>query len=609
MGEQFRIALYMRLSKEDEKARENGFEDESNSIKMQRALLCHFVETHFEHYRLMEFQDDGYSGTNFNRPGVRAMLDLVKQSALDCIVVKDFSRFSRDYIEMGSYIEQIFPFMGVRFISVNDQYDSMEGDGRAGDIDISFRNLLYDLYSRDLSVKVKSALAVRREKGNYISAHCPFGYEKDPGDRHRLLIEKDEAEVVRRIFDLALDGMTSVQIAKTFNTEGIKTPIEYKNAKGESRRKSKGARFTWRGSTVCHILTNRVYVGDMVYGKYYKDENAGGHIRAKEDWRTCQNHHDPIISREIFEEIQRRHTGGKVQKTGQRHPLTGKLICAGCGKNLRFCKGLNPCFSCPDLYVKPETGCVRKANAMFLEQYVLYELQQKLNVLLDRDKIWMEREEELKRRLEKLKANRKSVQSQQKALQVERLKNYEQYAAEKRAEEGRNRAGKRAEEGRNRAGKRAEEGRNTAGKGVEEGRNRAEKRAEEGRNRAEKRAEEGRNTAGKGVEEGRNTAEKGVEEGRNTAEKRAEEGGIAAAEYQDSISRIHMREEEAEALLAEIEKNISSLEAELSKKQDFAELMAYCKASELTRETVQKYIQSIEVKDEQHIEIHWTEVF
>ena len=190
-----RIAIYMRLSKEDEK---DCRKEESNSIRNQRALAEAYVKDHFKEYKLLEFQDDGYTGTNFDRPGVTALLKEVKDGKIDCIVVKDFSRFSRDYIEMGSYLEQIFPFMGVRFISVNDRYDSMEGDGRVGDLDVSFRNLLYDLYSRDLSVKVKSALGVRREKGNYISTYCPFGYEKDPYDKHQLLIEKDEAEVVRR---------------------------------------------------------------------------------------------------------------------------------------------------------------------------------------------------------------------------------------------------------------------------------------------------------------------------------------------------------------------------------------------------------------------------
>ena len=168
------------------------------------------------------------------------MLDLVKQAALDCIVVKDFSRFSRDYIEMGSYLEQIFPFMGVRFISVNDRYDSMEGDGRVGDLDVSFRNLLYDLYSKDLSVKVKSSLAAGKARGRYISANCPFGYEKDPGDRHMLVVAEDEAEIVRRIFDMTLEGMTSARIAGILNAEGIRTPAEFKREKSGKGQKGKG---------------------------------------------------------------------------------------------------------------------------------------------------------------------------------------------------------------------------------------------------------------------------------------------------------------------------------------------------------------------------------
>ena len=143
MDSQYRIALYMRLSKE-----EGNPEEESGSIRTQRILLRGFVEAHFEGYRLYEFRDDGYSGTNLNRPGVSGMLDMVRASALDCIIVKDFSRFSRDYIELGSYLEQIFPFMGIRFISINDHYDSDRCMGHAGELDFCFRNLLYDLQQR-----------------------------------------------------------------------------------------------------------------------------------------------------------------------------------------------------------------------------------------------------------------------------------------------------------------------------------------------------------------------------------------------------------------------------------------------------------------------------
>ena len=331
MNRQLKVALYMRISKEDEDIMEKGnsaeerhsigerhsmeerqsmekecFKEESNSIRTQRILLRSFAEEHFRDSKILEFKDDGYSGVTLERPGVSAMLGLVKESALDCIIVKDFSRFSRDYIELGTYLEQIFPFMGVRFISVNDNYDSEAGSGRAGEMDISFRNLMYDLYSKDLSVKVKSSLAAKKERGQFVGANCPFGYEKAPGDKHSLVVVEDEAEIVRRIFRMTAEGMTSSQIAKAFNKEGVKTPIEFRLEKGKASRRAEGGRFAWQGSTICAILRNESYTGDMVHGKTYK-EHLGGRNRVKprSEWRIFRNHHAPIISRELFEEVQR----------------------------------------------------------------------------------------------------------------------------------------------------------------------------------------------------------------------------------------------------------------------------------------------------------------
>ncbi len=149
--------------------------------------------------------DDGYTGTNFDRPGIRQLLEAVKDARLNCIIVKDFSRFARDYIELGSYIEQIFPFMGIRFISVNDHYDSVRTMEQTDGLDINFRNLLYDLYSKDLSQKVRTSLSVRKAEEGYVSANAPFGYRKAPEDRHMLLIEPEEAEIVRYIFDICSD--------------------------------------------------------------------------------------------------------------------------------------------------------------------------------------------------------------------------------------------------------------------------------------------------------------------------------------------------------------------------------------------------------------------
>ena len=255
--ETYQIAIYMRLSKEDNK------EQESNSITTQRILLQKFVAEHFSNYQIMEFCDDGYTGTNFERPEIQKLLQMAKELKINCIIVKDFSRFARDYIELGSYLEQIFPFLGVRFISINDNYDSEKYHGTLADIDINFKNLLYDLYSKDLSQKVKTALSVKKESEQYVSSNSPFGYEKDPKDRHQLKIVKEEAVVVKRIFDLTMQGYTSGKIAKLLK-EGIKTPIEFKIAKGATSRIPKGERFFWTKSTICSILSNQIYIGHIV---------------------------------------------------------------------------------------------------------------------------------------------------------------------------------------------------------------------------------------------------------------------------------------------------------------------------------------------------------
>lgn len=363
------------------------------------------------------------------------MLNLVKESAIDCIIVKDFSRFSRDYIELGSYLEQIFPFMGVRFISVNDNYDSEDG-GQVGELDVSFRNLLYDLYSKDLSVKVKSSLASGKQRGKYISANCPFGYEKAPGDKHQLVIAQDEAEIVRRIFQMTMEGMSSSQIAKTLNQEGVKAPIEFKLEKGKTSRKARGNGFAWGSGTICAILRNEVYTGDMVYGKTYK-EQVGGRTRSRprSEWKVFRNHHAPIISREVFEEVQQGRGGGKAPDTGERHPLSGRLVCGCCGRKLYLRKGLNPSFCCPSLYVNPMESCVRKLNAMFLEQYVLYELQRHLETLPDPDGIWEERRRELEKRLDELKARRRAQRSRLRTLNMQKTETYERYNLERHVQE------------------------------------------------------------------------------------------------------------------------------------------------------------------------------
>lgn len=212
MGDNYNIGIYLRVSKEDEES-----EIESNSIKNQRELISHFVKERdeFNACKLVEFLDDGYSGRNFERPEIQKLLRGVKKKEIQCIIVKDFSRFGRNYIEIGDYLEQIFPFLGVRFISINDNYDSEKADGMQKGLDLAIRNLIYDLYSKDLSKKILSSLEIKKVKGDFLGTSAPYGYKKDKNKKNRLVIDKEAAKIVTKIFELSIEGKKRKEIAST----------------------------------------------------------------------------------------------------------------------------------------------------------------------------------------------------------------------------------------------------------------------------------------------------------------------------------------------------------------------------------------------------------
>ena len=436
-----KIGIYLRLSKEDELCHE-----ESNSITMQRILLLDYVREHFPDAEIMEFSDDGYSGTNFDRPGVQELLEKVKNGEIGCIIVKDFSRFARDYIELGSYLEQIFPFMGVRFISVNDGYDSDLYNGNPADMDVNFKNLLCDLYSRDLSVKIKSSFQAARESGKFIGAAPPFGYRKDPDDRHRFVIEEDEAAVVRRIFRMYADGMSSVEIAGILNREGVKTPAQVWMEKGIRASKPRNGIFLWRSAGIVYMLENRSYVGDLVQGT---TESRGIGERSRwvmdpDRWIIFENHHEGIVDRELFGKVQGRIrsrkrkeavetsdpscvdaadssfsnmvdpscenvvgsscsytadssysntdvneninaaanangavAGAKKKRRRDGYVLVGRVRCGCCGRTLQhYVLGNSRYFYCAGLHVFHLEECVKRIDDVFLEEMIMYQLQQ-----------------------------------------------------------------------------------------------------------------------------------------------------------------------------------------------------------------------------------------
>lgn len=289
--------MYLRISKEDFK------EGESQSLSGQRNLLQAFIQkeqvSFSDKIQIMEFSDDGYSGVNEERPALKRLLSLVNEEQIDCILVKDFSRLARDYLLLGEYMEILFPIHKVRFISVNDGYDSQQYPEHIPEMDMQFRGLCYDLYSKDISHKVKSALRAKKRAGIYISANTPFGYEKSSYDRHKIKIKEEEAEVVRKIFQLAEEGYGVTEIARKLRKMQIKTPKEFRESKSNNKK------YYWHPATVWRILKNRVYIGELIQGKYEK-QYVGGRNRKTlpEQWMIQKNHHEKIVTVELFDKVQ-----------------------------------------------------------------------------------------------------------------------------------------------------------------------------------------------------------------------------------------------------------------------------------------------------------------
>lgn len=359
------IGLYLRLSQEDRDT-EGRVLDESSSITGQREILQDFIRTHeeFATAHTIEFCDDGYSGTNFDRPGIKNLIEAVKVGVVQCIIVKDFSRFGRNYIEVGNYLEQVFPFLGIRFISVNDGFDSSKGFGAVGNIDVAFKNLLYDLYSKDLSEKAISGRNSKAQQGEYLAAYAPYGYRKVNCDgSKRIVVDEEAAPVVVRIFEMADNGMSKSAIARTLNNENIPSPVMLRIQRGENIAwRIAGGQAYWFGVTINKILKDKRYLGYFEYGKT-KPVRVGSKKRIylpKEEWVTIPNHHEAIMSQELFDRVQTKISlklEKKCPKT-EREPsaLSGKLHCAVCKRALAskrlksgvfyFCKTKNQLSEC-----------------------------------------------------------------------------------------------------------------------------------------------------------------------------------------------------------------------------------------------------------------------
>lgn len=326
--------VYLRLSKED------GDKEESDSITNQRELILEFLKSR-EDIRIHEVRvDDGYSGVNFERPAFQQMLEDIKAGKVNCVVTKDLSRFGRNHIEVGKYIEKIFPYLGVRFIAVNDNYDSLTNDTQTNNIIIPFKNLINDAYCRDISIKIRSNLEVKRKRGDFVGPFAPYGYRKSEEDKNKLEIDEEAAEVVRSIFRMYLQGSNAYKIAEKLNKKNILTPMDYKKENGSAFYTGfkKNLKSQWTHMHVLRILGNPVYTGTLVQGKEttpnYKVKKKVKREQSK--WSQVENTHDAIIPSVDFQNAQEQlqmdtRTGTAKEKI---YYLSGIVKCGDCGANM-----------------------------------------------------------------------------------------------------------------------------------------------------------------------------------------------------------------------------------------------------------------------------------
>lgn len=324
----WRAALYARLSRED------GDKPESDSIANQKKLLEGFLARQESIALAGFYADDGYTGTNFDRPEFQRMLSDIETGGVNCVIVKDLSRFGRDYIRAGEYLRDWFPAHGVRFIALGDNVDSENGPY---DMILPFKNVLNEQYARDISQKVRSSFRVKQQRGEFIGAFASYGYRKDPADRGKLLIDPPAADVIRRIFTLYEQGMGKIRIAKQLNEEKIPCPSEYKRLQGEKYHNGQrlGKTSYWTYATIHRILNNQMYAGRMEQGRAPRQ---GMHGKARqlprEQWTVVENTHEAIIPPDQWERVQSllgRDT--RVPDFEQNvSPLAGFLRCGDCGR-------------------------------------------------------------------------------------------------------------------------------------------------------------------------------------------------------------------------------------------------------------------------------------
>ena len=382
----YNVGLYIRLSREDDDKI-----SESESITNQKSLLLQYVkENNLRVYDI--YIDDGYSGTNFDRPGFNRLLKDIELGKINMVITKDMSRLGRDYIGTGNFIEKYFPEHNVRYIAVTDNIDTFL-DSSNNDI-APFKAIMNDMYAKDISKKIKSSLKAKMKEGKWVGGRTPFGYDQDKNDKNHLVINEEQANIVKRIFNMCMSGLSFYKIARDLTNEGIKTPAQYYNFEWKSHYNLKYGQ--WHPKTIRDILTNRMYIGDLVQNRRSKVNYKVKKIikNNTNDYIVVENTHEAIIDKELFYEVQARipKNVGRNEKK-ENHLLDGLLYCGDCGHRISITsrrKKDNRCYTICNYYrtyMKQRLCTTHSNNYDKLEKIIINSLTEMCLNYISKDKI------------------------------------------------------------------------------------------------------------------------------------------------------------------------------------------------------------------------------
>ena len=438
----YRTAIYARLSKDD------GDKVESNSIVSQKALCQEYIQKHPELELVETFVDDGYSGVNFDRPRFKAMEDAIRKGRIDCVLCKDLSRFTRNYIEGGRYLERIFPQLGVRFIAINDSYDSLNGNPQSDSFIIPFKNLINDTYCKDISVKIRTNLDVKRRKGEFVGAYTPYGYIKDPNDPKKWIVDEEAAKVVKRIFALCMEGRGPTQIANLLTEEKVLNITSYYLQEGRNANHPEPADpYHWESRSISDILARREYTGCTVNFKTYSNSIWDKTTRKNpvENQAIFYNTHPAIIDIDTFDKVQEiREQRHRRTKSGNSHMFSGLVFCADCKGKMYFNSSSGEeskwFFSCSNARSGSRECTSHYIRAIVLERLVWNYTQRVIELVLRYEAHFRTIMEEKMQTESKaiLKAKRKQLEKAEKRIQeLDRLfvRTYEDNVAGKLSDE------------------------------------------------------------------------------------------------------------------------------------------------------------------------------